>query len=152
MARRAQPLLPAFQPLNGGIDKSVPPHAVQPSAMSHAENVVWREGRLESVAGWEVLGSTSPLNGDVMKVVQFKNVDGTQYTVILTTRDAYQLSTDAITFITQIYNTGTAACTAGTTVEGTGVTWTSNEVRSVCGAWSRADSRAAQNSFSSSLL
>lgn len=113
---------------NLGLYLNRPAIDVPVRALIDGHNFRIKNGKLENLnIGWTRLSDDWELNGAVMKIDSFFPRTLENFTLFVTPSDIYLYDgdTDTVSFLTPRYATGTAAAN-GTTVTGTGTTWTTN--------------------------
>jgi len=117
---------------NFGLFYDRPSVAIPKKGLVAGENFRVRDGRLNNFnLGWTEFSSESwlPLNGPIMGIERFQPRGGTEQLIFVTPSDIYKYvsgTPDSVVFLTPTYETGTASCSGGTTVTGTGTSWDGN--------------------------
>ena len=95
------------------------------------KNVRVKDDVLTCRAGNKLLQAAALL-GTPLSTYTHTLIDGTEFLIVGTTTDVYYFDSDtgAFKFLTPTYITGTADCSAGTTVEGTGTDWVTGAIAS----------------------
>jgi hypothetical protein len=107
---------------NLGLYYDRPPIALPPGALQDGLNFRIQRGDLNNLnLGWSAYQSVQ-LNGPVTLINQFTTSAGTSYLILGTPTDLYQLVGSTLTYISPIYNTGTASA-SGTAVTGSSTHW-----------------------------
>src|SRR5690606_14319763 len=111
---------------NLGLHLDRPSISLEPGMLKDGLNFRIKNGRLSNLnLGWSRFDNFT-LNGPVMLIKSFR-LGSVDILVIATDKDLYRYdaASNNVVFISPIYATGTAAA-SGTTVTGTGTTWTTN--------------------------
>ncbi len=118
-----------------GLDTLHSPRIVDDRFVIDCKNVLFRDGTIKRRWGYIPILQPLPEQDTIRHMLYFNQYEDLQYSlVIISEHDVftYDEANAQWLYITPIYNTGTASC-SGSTVTGTGTTWTSaNYVKNGC--------------------
>lgn len=108
---------------NLGLYLDRPPIALSPGALQDGLNFRVEQGALNNLnLGWSAFNGLQ-LNGPVTLINQFTTSNGQVFLITATPTDIYQIVGSTLTYLSPIYNTGTASA-SGTSVTGSSTAWT----------------------------
>lgn len=117
-------------PLLYGLVKTPHGRLIPDNKVVDAQNVIFKDGKVERRKGYTELGDNLPLNGAVTAFTWYEQLGtANSYALCFTTRDSYKYnsSTGNWDFITKKYIAGTATCAGSTdAVTGTDTTWSTD--------------------------
>lgn len=111
-----------------GLNKTIPSKLLPEEILQDAQNVIFKDGKVQNRWGYLELGNNLPLNGKVKLISQYNRLRAESFSIlVLTSQDAYEYSVGSWDFITPVYTTGTVTVSAGSldTVTLSGGTWDS---------------------------
>jgi hypothetical protein len=110
-------------PVIAGVIKDVNPRTIPDGKAQSANNITFEKARFQSRWGYAQFGGNLPLNGEIMAIERYEEIDsGTKHIMAFTPKDQwrYNTNTGKWDFATKVYTTGTIASISSTTINGTG--------------------------------
>jgi hypothetical protein len=114
-------IIPFFK----GLNKEIHPRLIGDTQLSDCKNVLFKDGKVRQRWGYTTYG-TLPLElGDrVSLITNFNKLrNDTTELIVCTDNDIYVYNAGSWDFLTRNYAVGTASCSGGTAVTGSGTTW-----------------------------